>query len=75
MNWNQGLRRLSAAIWGFFAFGCGIFGFVFLFLNASREWGFGLALIAFLIPLYIGHKVTCWIVDGFFQGVKRAPLA
>lgn len=67
MNWNQGLRRVSAVFWGFWALLSGVFGASLLVLNGSREWDAGLIFIACLLPLYIAYRVTCWIVDGFFQ--------
>ena len=67
MNFKLGLERKGATIWGFLAISLGIYGIATLFLEASREWQISLFSIAGIIPLYIAHKITCWIIAGFFS--------
>ena len=66
MNANLGLTRISAVFWGFFALWAAGGGLYMLFTYQSRDWQAGLIFIACLIPLYIAHKLTCWIIAGFF---------
>ena len=66
LNVQLGLQRLSLAWWGlwtstgFVLLGAAAFG-----NGADRGWsaGLGLALIAGSV---VAHKITCWIVAGFF---------
>ncbi len=63
MNIQRGLERVSAAWWGFW-------GLLFLSLSALSllegrlEEGLGLA--AFGAAVYLLHRLTCWVVAGFF---------
>lgn len=66
MNIQVGLNRISAVFWGFWALFFAIWGLALIFINESSEWQLGLAALAALVPVYVAHRVTCWIVAGFF---------
>ena len=73
MNWRLGLRRISATWWSF----CGVMAVgltIILSLDHAREQGmayasgYGVVVGGFLLGLIVlAHKVTCWIIEGFFS--------
>lgn len=65
MNIQLGLQRVSAVWWGLWGllglviFGAGIFGQP----QSLAHVGGGFCA---MVVAYIAHRVTCWIVTGFF---------
>ena len=71
MNVQQGLGRLSAAWWGFWCVALAIAAVGLAIAGAFNKDidVFGMAAgSAFMSALSFGaHKLTCWIVAGFFS--------
>lgn len=67
MNWQNGLERMSAVWWGFWALVCGASGIGILIAgDGERALGAGLLFIG--VPaLYAMHRLTCWVLAGFFS--------
>lgn len=65
MNWQLGLMRISVVWWSFWAILSVALGLAGLFgsSGSSRE---SLLMIGAILPIYLLHKVTCWIIAGFF---------
>lgn len=67
VNIQLGLQRISAVWWGFW----GLLAFVAMvgspFTQASDKWQISGAALAALVAIYLAHRVTCWIVAGFFS--------
>ena len=68
MNWRTGLERISAVWWGFWALLTGVYG-VYMFFEATPAFGAGVLFLG-LPSLYAAHKLTCWIIAGFFPLAK-----
>lgn len=64
MNIQSGLERVSAVWWGFWgllaalAIVGGLFG--------ARDMGLVGIGLGGLVAVYVAHRLTCWIVAGFF---------
>lgn len=67
MNMRLGLTRISAVFWGGVAALCALWGVVLIFTNNSSDWQTGVGALLALIPVYFGHRITCWVVAGFFE--------
>lgn len=63
MNWNQGFKRLSAAV--FSLVGLAFLALVIALWNDHGQ-NYGYVFLAFP-ALYALHRLVCWIVDGFFS--------
>ena len=63
MNIQRGLERVSAAWWGFWGLLCLVLSALSLSKGQLEE---GLGLAAFGAAVYALHRVTCWIIAGFF---------
>jgi hypothetical protein len=72
MNWNQGLRRISAVAWGCVAAFAAIVVWALAWDEArangvAQAIGYGIAIGIFAFGLILlAHRVTCWVIDGFF---------
>jgi membrane-associated phospholipid phosphatase len=66
MNWQNGLQRISAVWWGFWGLLAGLAMFGSPFTQASDKWDIAGMGAAGLVAAYIAHRITCWIVAGFF---------
>lgn len=62
MNWNLGLKRVSAAWWGLVAIIAAGIGFTW---GSGWELESSLAGMAWSAGAYALHRVTCWIINGF----------
>lgn len=67
-NVQRGLERVSAVWWGWWGLLAGILLVSVLFKwEVSDRWeivGIGLGGV---IGAYVAHRVTCWILAGFFS--------
>lgn len=63
MNFRNGLKRISAVFWGFW----GLLDLLIAIYAAKTEPFQGLIGLAILIPIYLLHKLTCWVIAGFFS--------
>lgn len=66
MNFQRGLERISAVWWSIW----GLVGVLLLgatVLGYSEDLAFtgGIGLF-FVVGSFLAHKVTCWVVAGFF---------
>jgi hypothetical protein len=63
---KTGLQRISAVWWGFW----GLIGVIVIgaaVIGASRSPGPTFAIGAgIVVGAYALHRVTCWVIDGFF---------
>jgi len=66
MNIRVGLERMSAVWWGFWGLLLGIWAVLLLVTN-REEGALALGAIAALLPVYLLHKLTCWVIAGFFS--------
>lgn len=65
MNWKSGLERLSAVWWGLWGvFFAGISLYLLIDDRARTINTFGGFAIA--IVCVLAHRVSCWIIRGFF---------
>lgn len=66
MDWNTGLKRISAVFWGFWAlfFGSMIVGQLLGQITSADSAAY---LFLTFPVLYALHRVNCWIIDGFFK--------
>jgi hypothetical protein len=65
VNWSEGLRRIGAAFWGLLALV--VLGFFAYFIwEGSNERA---PMVGYMIGAAFlfaaGHRLTCWIIDGF----------
>lgn len=73
MNWQQGLRRLSAVFWGFWALVAVVFVIAICSDYVRSEGfayalGYGTAVGGFLVGIIVlAHRLTCWVIGGFFR--------
>lgn len=69
MNLQLGLRRISAVFWGWWAFVAAAYGFIGVAdggpINDRLLIGFGIFVCLGL--LFLAHKITCWVIAGFFS--------
>lgn len=67
MNWRLGLHRISAVFWGWWGLVALFVGSVILYQNGSGSETAEMVgmCIAAVAGCYIGHRLTCWVVDGF----------
>lgn len=63
MNIRLGLERISAVWWGMWALFAAITALVILIGDRDPT---GLAFFLLLIPVYLLHRLTCWVIAGFF---------
>jgi len=68
MNWQLGLRRISAVFWGVPAL---LFGGIFVYTafdgrGSDMAGMLGTALLI-VAGMYVAHRITCWIISGFFK--------
>lgn len=63
MNIRLGLQRISAVWWGFWALLATIIGVWSLLEKEPSGFGF----LAALVPIYLLHRLTCWVIGGFFS--------
>lgn len=63
MNIRFGLERLRAVWWGMWGLLCGITGMYVFVRDRDDE---GLLILLTLIPIYLLHRLTCWVISGFF---------
>ncbi|WP_074578029.1 hypothetical protein [Polaromonas sp. JS666] len=67
MNIKLGLERISVVWWGLWAVLALLTGASLIFSSASAgDTMIGFVLLGALIPIYIAHRLTCWIIAGFF---------
>lgn len=72
MNWRLGFRRISAVAWGLLAAFAAIALFAIVHDEArihgwAQALGYAVAVGGFVLGLIVlGHRGTCWIIDGFF---------
>jgi len=67
MNWNLGLRRLSAAVWAVVGLWLLALSSVAYLDGAGGLWT-GLTCSAGAVAVPYGlHRLTRWVVGGFFQ--------
>lgn len=64
MNIGLGLERISAVWWGFLGLLAGISLLAPFWKGFDGEL-FGMG-VAGLIGSYLGHRLTCWVISGFF---------
>jgi hypothetical protein len=67
MNVQRGLERISAVWWGLFG-ACGIVLFVAAVFNPDRADRISVTASGAILAAcaYAAHRITCWIVAGFF---------
>ena len=65
MNWNLGLRHISAVVWGIIG---AVYGGAFLLIGFNDAHAGRTILLAALVlgALFLAHKLTCWVINGFF---------
>jgi hypothetical protein len=68
MNIQRGLERVSAVWWGFWALPCLIVLGSALFGEEPSAGRFfvGLASVLAGVAIYLAHRLTCWVIAGFF---------
>lgn len=70
MTWDRGLRRISLAAWSLLAVVATIAWAFIAFSVATPNSGEIAALAGMIVGGWIiaffAHKVTCWIIAGFF---------
>lgn len=66
MNWEQGLKRVSAVLWALVAVFCIGYTGVAISVGEKHSVGFYALLftLAIVVP-WLGHKATCWVIQGF----------
>lgn len=69
---REGLRRVSAVFWGFWVVFLLIMAVASLITGNRTVEGVGTALPAFIAAAlaYGAHRLTCWVIDGFFAGKR-----
>lgn len=65
MNIKLGLERISVVWWGLWA-AIAFFSGASLVFSSDNDRQIGLLFLAALIPIYIAHRLTRWIISGFF---------
>lgn len=63
MNWQRGLERISVVGWGLLAFA---FTAVAIEFMNGRKFSAALGMLGMAVVSYGAHRVTCWIIGGFF---------
>ena len=63
MNWNLGMRRVSAVFWGAISLFV-LIGFGFQLAGERPSENFVAFSLGF-IALAVCHRATCWVIDGF----------
>ena len=65
MDWNTGLKRISAVFWGFW--GLLVAGLI-IGDAVGQVSGNNTAYLFLTFPALYGiHRTVCWIIDGFFK--------
>lgn len=63
-NWNQGLRRISTVSWGLVAIWVIVLLVVATTTGRMDLWVYA-GFVGALAAVFAGHRVTCWVIDGF----------
>lgn len=63
MNIQRGLERVSAVWWGLWAL-ITLAGAAALLLEGEIQKGLFLAAVG--VAIYLAHRLTCWVIAGFF---------
>ncbi len=68
MNIKRGLERVSAVWWGFWALVCLVVLVFELFGEGplAERFFVGLASVSAGGAIYLAHRLTCWVIAGFF---------
>lgn len=66
MNFERGIHRLSMVFWGFWGLIAAVMVLGGLFGNASDGMSLAGGGAAGMVAAYIAHRLTCWVVSGFF---------
>jgi hypothetical protein len=66
MNIEQGLRRISAVWWGLWGALAAFMLGVALFGSGSDRGVIGTFGAIGLVAAYMAHRLTCWVIAGFF---------
>lgn len=65
MDWNTGLKRISAVFWGFWAL---FIAGLMIGSAMGRLHGADTAYLFLCFPaFYAIHRAISWIIDGFFK--------
>jgi hypothetical protein len=65
VNWNEGLRRISAFFWGLLALVVLGFFAYFIWEGSNERAPMVGYMIGTAFVFAAGHRLTCWIIDGF----------
>jgi hypothetical protein len=66
MNWQNGIERVSIVWWGFWGLLAAIVMVGSPLTVASDKWEIAGAGAFGVVAAYVAHRITCWIVAGFF---------
>ena len=66
MNWEQGLKRVSAVLWVLIGMFCIGYTAVAISMGEEHSVGFYALLFALAVVVpWLAHKATYWVVQGF----------
>ena len=69
MNWHLGIQRINTAFWGFWGL-CAVATFCFgVFITFTDRSGIDVCLgaAACVFATFVAHRVSRWVINGFFS--------
>ena len=65
MNWKIGLARISLVFWG--GWSIVLIGIAVFTMFEDKNILNALPMLLTVVVFYVLHRVTCWIIEGFFS--------